>query len=77
VPATLTVWKSDDPGGAERVQDKPLALQKQQLISVHDAAVVAWPADKKKPNAEQLSNLTGARRDRSLCWSWTCSLYTR
>lgn len=58
--ATLTVWKFDEPEAAERVQDKLLALQKQELVTVHDAAVVTWPADKKKPKTKQLNNLTGA-----------------
>jgi uncharacterized membrane protein len=35
-------------------------LQKQQLITLHDAAIVQWPADKKKPRTEQLRNMTGA-----------------
>jgi len=37
-----------------------LDLQKQQLIAVIDAAVVTWPAGKKKPKTRQLQSLTGA-----------------
>lgn len=58
--ATLTVWKFHDPDGAERVREKVTALQKQELISIHDAAVVTWPADKKKPKTKQLVSTTGA-----------------
>ena len=35
------------------------ALQKQQLITVVDGAIVSWPAGAKKPKTEQLRNLTG------------------
>ncbi|MEO1056113.1 MAG: DUF1269 domain-containing protein [Actinomycetota bacterium] len=57
---TLTVWKFNTPDGAERVENKLIALGKQELIHIHDAAVVSWPEDAKKPKTKQLSNLTGA-----------------
>ncbi|MGB9939560.1 DUF1269 domain-containing protein [Methanosarcina sp.] len=34
-------------------------LSKQGLINLHDAAIVTWPADKKKPKTKQLSDLSG------------------
>lgn len=58
--ASLTVWKFHDADGAERVREKVMALQKQELITVHDAAIVTWPADKKKPKTKQLFSTTGA-----------------
>ena len=58
--ATLTVWKFADADGADRVEKKLIALSKQELINIHDAAVVTWPADAKKPKTKQLSSLTGA-----------------
>jgi uncharacterized membrane protein len=58
--ATLTVWKFDTPDGADRATRTLGELQKQELIKVHDAAVVSWPADKKKPKTRQLSGLAGA-----------------
>jgi uncharacterized membrane protein len=58
--ATLTVWKFHDADGAERVREKVMALQKQELITIHDAAVVTWPTDKKKPKTKQLFSTTGA-----------------
>ena len=58
--ATLTVWKINDPAGADRAEEKLGALQKQGLIKVHDAAVVSWPEGKKKPKTRQLHNLAGA-----------------
>jgi uncharacterized membrane protein len=43
--ATLTVWEFPTADGADRAVHTLTALQKQELIKVHDAAVVAWPAD--------------------------------
>lgn len=56
---TLTVWKFPTPDGAGLAEERLLALQKQNLITVVDAAVVSWPADKKKPRTKELNNLTG------------------
>jgi len=58
--STLTVWGFSDPDSAERVRDKLVALQKQELITLHDAAVVTWPADKKKPKTKQAFSTAGA-----------------
>jgi uncharacterized membrane protein len=58
--ATLTVWEFPTAGGAEEAVRTLERLQSEQLIKVHDAAVVAWPADKKKPRTRQLHNLAGA-----------------
>lgn len=57
---TLTVWKFDSPDGADKAEATLLELQKEALISVHDAATVSWPADKKSPKTRQLNSLTGA-----------------
>jgi uncharacterized membrane protein len=58
--ATLSVWKFDTPDGAERATKTLADLQKQELIKVHDAAVVSWQNGKKKPKTRQLSDLAGA-----------------
>ncbi len=58
--ATMTVWKFDDAEGADKALTTLESLQKQELIKVHDAAVVTWPADKKKPKTRQLADLTAA-----------------
>ena len=58
--ATLSAWKFDDAGGAARAEATLLELQKQRLITVHDAAEVTWPMDRKRPKTKQLNNLTGA-----------------
>jgi uncharacterized membrane protein len=58
--ATLSAWKFDTPEGAADAEATLIDLQKQDLIQVHDAATVTWPADKKKPKTKQANNLTGA-----------------
>lgn len=58
--ATLTVWKFDDAGGAQRALSVAEDLQKQHLITLQDGAVVTWPQDAKKPRTIQMHNLKGA-----------------
>jgi uncharacterized membrane protein len=57
--ATFTVWKFDSAGGAEQALDTLKRLQKEELIDLHDAAVVTWEEGKKKPKTRQLNDLTG------------------
>ena len=57
--ATLTVWKFDDPNGADQVLEELKRLQAQELIKVRDGAVVSWPADAKRPRTSQLADMTG------------------
>ncbi|WP_433158303.1 DUF1269 domain-containing protein [Kribbella sp. CA-247076] len=58
--ATLTVWKFPTAQGAEQAEQTMVMLQKEELIKVHDAAVVTWPEGAKKPKTRQLNNLIGA-----------------
>ena len=58
--ATLSALKFPTVDGARQVLDTLQDLQRQQLIVIHDAAVVQWPADKSKPKTEQLHNMAGA-----------------
>ncbi|WP_282943832.1 DUF1269 domain-containing protein [Cellulomonas endometrii] len=58
--ATLSVWKFETPDGADRAEAALLALQKQQLIQVHDAATVSWELGTKKPKTRQAHSLTAA-----------------
>jgi len=58
--ATLTVWKFNDAGGADRAVRRLEMLQKQELIKVHDAAMVSWEPGAKKPKTRHLDSLTGA-----------------
>jgi uncharacterized membrane protein len=57
--ATLTVLKFDNPGGAENALGIIKELTKQQLINLHDAAIVTWPQGKKKPKTQQLTSMAG------------------
>ena len=58
--ATLTVWKFGTAEGAENAQNTLKDLSREQLIKIHDAAVVSWPQGKKKPSTKQLTGLAGA-----------------
>ena len=58
--ASLTVWKFETPDGAEQALAKLVALSKQQLVEVGDAAIVSWPVGAKKPKTKQAQNMTGA-----------------
>jgi len=55
--ATLSVLKFETPEGAKQMEQTLLTLQKQQLITVQDAAVVTWPKGAKGPKTQQLVSL--------------------
>jgi uncharacterized membrane protein len=56
--ATMAVFALDTEAGAQALADKIVSLQKQQLITVQDAAIVTRSADG-KPKIKQLNNLVG------------------
>ncbi|MFB9924215.1 DUF1269 domain-containing protein [Amycolatopsis halotolerans] len=58
--ATLTVWRFPTVDGADNALDLLQRLQKQQLISITDAARVSWPDGRKKPKTKELGSLAGA-----------------
>lgn len=58
--ATLTVWKFPTPLGADQAEHTLESMQKQELIKIHDAAIVSWPEGAKKPKTRQLASTTGA-----------------
>jgi uncharacterized membrane protein len=57
--ATLTAIEFPTADGADRALTTLEELQKQRLVVLHDAAVVSWPAGKKRPTTRQLHNLVG------------------
>jgi len=57
--STLSVFKFATPGGAKQMEQTLLAAQKQQLITIQDAAIVTWPKGKDKPKTQQLANMAG------------------
>ena len=58
--ATLSAIKFPTASGADEALSKLKGLQQQQLITIHDAAVVTWPEGKKHPDTKQGTNLAGA-----------------
>jgi uncharacterized membrane protein len=46
--------------GAEQAERTLEGLQKQELIKIHDAAIVSWPEGAKKPKTRQLASTAGA-----------------
>lgn len=52
--SALTVWKFASPEGADDALAKLEVLQDKALIQVHDAAVVSWEPDHKKPRTREL-----------------------
>ncbi len=59
-PSTsLVVLKFPTAEGAQTMLGRLEALQKQQLITVVDGAIVSWPAGASKPKTEQLRSMTG------------------
>ncbi len=57
--ASLTVFKFSTPEGANQMLEKVQSLQKMQLITVQDAAIVTWPQGKSKPKTKQLVSMAG------------------
>ena len=58
--ATLSVWRFDSPQGADMALDTLTDLQKQELITVHDAATVSWYPQDRKPKTHQAWSTSGA-----------------
>jgi uncharacterized membrane protein len=58
--ATLTVWKFDTVHGAESALGLLQRMQKEELITINDAAYVYWTEGRKKPKTQQLHSLAGA-----------------
>lgn len=65
---TLTVLKFATPQGADKMLTSLAELQKQQLITVIDAATVVWEEGKKKPKTRQMHNLAAAGAMSGMFW---------
>ncbi len=57
--SALTVWKFDNPLGAQEALNKLVDLSKQHLIEINDAAIVSWAEGKKKPKTQNYGSMTG------------------
>src|SRR4051812_11726565 len=66
--ATFTVWRCDPGGGAGGMLSTLKGLQKEELIHIHDAAIVTWPEGAKKPKTKQLNSLVGAGALGGMFW---------
>jgi len=66
--STLSVLKFATAEGAQEMETTLLTLQKQQLITIQDAAIVTWPQGKKQPKTKQLNNLAGAGAMQGAFW---------
>ena len=56
---TLTVLKFPTPDGAKNLLGEIKSLQKEELITLLDAAIVTWPHGKKGPQTKQLTSMGG------------------
>lgn len=56
--ATLSVWKFSSPAGADEALGTLEKLSSEQLIQVHDYAVVTWPPGNKKPKTREMRDTT-------------------
>ena len=72
--ATLTVLKFETTDGAERALHVIQDLNKQELITLHDAAIVTWPVDKKKPKTKQMSDMSGVGALSGAFWGFLFGL---
>jgi uncharacterized membrane protein len=68
IMATLTVVKFPAADGANSALETLKSLQKQQLINIHDAAIVTWPEGKKKPKTKQLVGMAGVGALQGAFW---------
>jgi uncharacterized membrane protein len=66
--ATLTVLKFPTAVGAENALALVKDLQKQELLQLHDAAIVSWPEGKKRPSTRQLTDLVSAGALSGMFW---------
>jgi len=71
---TLTVWRFPDAGGAEEALHILETLQKQELIVVHDGAVLTWAEGDTKPKTKQLHSMTGAGAMGGAFWGFLLGL---
>lgn len=66
--ATLTVWKFTTPDGAEDALTTLQSLEKQEVVTVVDAATVSWDSGAKKPATRQLHDTVGAGALGGMFW---------
>jgi len=66
--ATVTVLTFATASGADETLEQIQELQKQNLITLHDAAIVAWPAGQQAPKTRQLVDLVSNTALSGMFW---------
>jgi uncharacterized membrane protein len=66
--ATVTVLRFTTPSGADDTLDVVKQLQEQNLITLHDAAIVSWPAGQQAPKTRQLFDLVSGHALGGMFW---------
>ena len=66
--ATVTALKFATSTGAQEALTHIQRLQQQHLITLHDAAIVTWPAGQPAPQAKQLVNLVASGSLGGMFW---------
>ena len=66
--ATVTVLAFQAADGAQAALGRIQELQKRNLITLHDAAIVSWPMGKSSPMTRQLVNLVGLGAASGMFW---------
>lgn len=72
--ATMTVLRFQTADGAANALGIIQGLQQQQLIKIHDACIVSWPAGSKSPKTKQLVNLVGVGAASGMFWGMLLGL---
>ena len=57
--AAFTVWKFEDPAGAQHAAEKLRDSEREQLIKILDYAVVTWPVTGNPSDATELAVAAG------------------
>ncbi|HEY1306204.1 MAG TPA: DUF1269 domain-containing protein [Vicinamibacterales bacterium] len=66
--ATVSVLTFPAADGAQRALDRVQTLRDRNLITLHDAAIVSWPAGQQSPSTKQLVNLVGRTAATGMFW---------
>ena len=66
--ATVTVLRFSTATGADDALGQVTALQKQHLITLHDAAIVSWPPGQQAPRTRQLVDLVSSGGLSGMFW---------
>src|SRR4030095_12981020 len=66
--ASVTVLRFTTATGADETLDQVKQLQEQNLITLHDAAIVSWPGGQQAPKTRQLYDLVSGHALGGMFW---------